>query len=269
MPTPAPSGASGPPPRPLVHGLLEGPAFLTGFEWHDEVDSTNRRAAELAAEGHPEGYAVAADVQTAGRGRHGRSWTAPAGTSLMVSFLLRPGAGADGLSLLPLLVGTALAEVVERHVAGVPVALKWPNDLLVADRKAAGILVETGADGAVVAGLGLNVDWRGVDRPADLAAATSLAEAAGGPVDRWRVFAGLVGVLGNRYADWRDAPRAFLGDYRARCATIGRRVRVERTERPFEGRAEAVTERGALVVRGDDGGVEEVVAGDVVHLRPA
>jgi BirA family transcriptional regulator, biotin operon repressor / biotin---[acetyl-CoA-carboxylase] ligase len=259
---------SAPPPPELVRGLIDGPAFLTGFEWHEEIDSTNRRAADLAAAGRPEGHAVAADVQTAGRGRHGRPWTAPAGTSLMVSFILRPDAPLDIRPLLPLLAGVALAEVVERHVPGPPVALKWPNDLLVAGRKAAGILVEEHA-GAVVVGIGLNTDWRGIDRPADLAGAMSLAEATGTPVDRWRVFAGLVGVLGNRYGAWRTEPRAFLPDYRDRCATIGRLVRVERMGEALEGSAEAVVDSGALRVRRADGSTVDVTAGDVTHLRDA
>jgi BirA family transcriptional regulator, biotin operon repressor / biotin---[acetyl-CoA-carboxylase] ligase len=210
---------------------------------------------------------------------------------------------------------------VERHVPARPVTLKWPNDLLVGDRKAAGILVEQHA-GAVVVGLGLNVDWRGVERPAALAGATSLAEGAaasgagaaagrggapaeagtgGGVVaaagrggapaeagtgggagaaagrgeapaaslERWRIFAGLVGVLGNRYAGWRADPVSVLPAYRARCSTLGRRVRVERPGGPLEGHAEAVADSGALVIRDDVGARVHVAAGDVTHLRPA
>jgi BirA family transcriptional regulator, biotin operon repressor / biotin---[acetyl-CoA-carboxylase] ligase len=256
------------PPPDLVQGLLDGPSVLTGFEWHEQIDSTNRRAIDLARQGAPEGHAVAADVQTAGRGRHGRRWSAPAGTSLMVSLLLRPDAPPDQLPLLPLLAGVALADVVAGHLVGVRPGLKWPNDLLVHDRKAAGILVEHVA-GAAVVGVGVNVDWRGVQRPAELAEATSLAEAAGVAVDRWRLFAGLVGVLGNRYRDWREAPRSFLPDYRAWCVTVGAQVRVERGDATITGLAEAVTDTGALAVRTPDGRRAEVSAGDVIHVRPA
>ena len=251
-----------------MDSLVAGPSLLAAFEWHAEIGSTNQRCLELAAQGRAEGTVVAADVQTAGRGRHGRSWVAPAGTSLMASVLLRPRVPAPARQLLPLLAGLALAEVVERHVPGAPVALKWPNDLLVAGRKAAGILVEADGGGATAVGIGLNVDWRGVERPPELAGATSLAEEAGGPVDRWRVFAGLVGVLGNRYADWQEEPTGFLDAYRRRCATLGLLVRVSLVEgRAVEGQAVAVGTSGALEVRVDSGEVAALTAGDVEHLR--
>ena len=258
---------TGPPPR-LIEGLLAGPSLLSGFEWHEEIDSTNRRCLALAGEGHAEGCVVAADLQTAGRGRQGRTWVAPAGTSLMLSILLRPRVPAETAQLLPLLVGLALAEVVEAHVPGSAVALKWPNDLLVAGRKCAGILVESDTAGAAVAGIGLNVDWRGVERPAELAAATSLAEVTDRPVDRWRLLAGLIGVLGNRYAAWQSAPTAFLTHYRARCATLGQRVRVRLgSGEEIVGDARDVAATGALAVQVRPGEVVAVTAGDVEHLR--
>jgi BirA family biotin operon repressor/biotin-[acetyl-CoA-carboxylase] ligase len=244
------------PPDALVRTLLDGPSPVTGFEWHAEIDSTNRRAAELAAAGAPEIAVVAADVQTAGRGRAGRAWTAPPGTSLMLSLLVRPPVPRSALPLLPLLTGLVLAETVARTLPGREVALKWPNDLLVrctSDApwcKAAGILVEA-LPGGVVIGIGCNVDWRGVERPAELRdSATSLAEAAGGPVDRWRLMAALLGVLGNRYAAWCELPSGFLDGYRLRCATIGREITAQRPGREaLRGTALDVAASGALVVR--------------------
>lgn len=256
------------PPRQLVHALLSGPSLLTGFEWHDRIDSTMRRASERAAQGHAEGYVVAADVQTAGRGRQARPWTAPAGTSLLLSVLLRPPVDRPQLPLLSLLAGVALVDTVQPRLAGVPVTLKWPNDLLVGGAKAAGILLEAGPGDGAVLGIGLNVDWRGVDRPAELADATSLAEAAGGPVDRWRVFAGLAGVLGNRYRAWCEDPSAFLDDYRARCATLGGTVRVTLPGGDvLTGHAEAITGAGALRLRLPGGDAHDVHAGDVAGVR--
>lgn len=259
------------PPGDLVRALLDGPSIVTAFEWHEQVGSTMARAAELAVEGHAQGLVVAADAQTAGRGRLGRMWVAPPGSSLLLSLLLRPPVPRARLPLLPLLAGVALTDAVRGHVPGVQVALKWPNDLLAGGAKAAGVLAEAGPGDAVVVGVGLNVDWRGVARPPELATATSLAEAAGGPVDRWRVLAGLLGVLGNRYRAWLDDPAAFLPAYRERCATIGRRVRVRLPDRraPLEGAAVAIDDRGALLVRDDAGAVHQVHAGDVVHVRPA
>lgn len=255
------------PPQALVRSVLQGPSRLSSLEWHDEVGSTNELAAEAAAAGVPEIAVYGADVQTAGRGRHRRAWHAPPGTSLQLSFLLRPRVPEASLPLLPLLVGVAVAEVAKAHVLEAPVALKWPNDLLVAERKAAGILVER-VEGGVVAGVGINTDWRGVDRPPELEGAISLAEAAGRAVDRWRVLAGLVGVLARRYDDWQSDPGAFLDDYRGSCATLGRRVRVtglDGAER--QGTATAIGDDGCLLVETPDG-IDRVRAGDVSHLRP-
>lgn len=249
--------------------LVEGPSLVTGVEWHESVGSTQRRAAAAAAEGAPEIHVVLADVQTAGRGRHGRTWQAPPGTSLLASFVLRPAVPATGaLPLLPLLAGLALAEVAERYCPRV--ALKWPNDLLLHDRKGAGLLAETAPDGAVILGLGVNVDWRGVSRPADLEDVASLAEAGGSGVDRWRVLAAFAGLFGRRYLDWQDRPSGFLADYRRRCATIGRRVRVSwPTGEPTEGVAEAVADDGLLEVRDAAGTLHRLSAGEVEHVRPA
>jgi BirA family transcriptional regulator, biotin operon repressor / biotin---[acetyl-CoA-carboxylase] ligase len=262
-----------PPPDELVRSLVDGPSAVSGFEWHEEIDSTNRRALELAAAGAAEITVVAADFQTAGRGRQGRDWQAPPGTSLLLSLLVRPPLPPESRGLLPLLTGTALAEVVERFVPDGSVTLKWPNDLLVAGpaddvpRKAAGVLVEARGDAAVV-GIGLNVDWRHVERPAEITAvATSLAEAVGAAIDRWRVLAALLGVFANRYESWCALPASFLDGYRSRCATLGAEVRVTRPgPEVLEGTASGIAPSGALQLR-TGGRIVEVAAGDVTHVR--
>ena len=256
-------------PPALVDSLVVGPSIVTGVQWHERCDSTNAIAAAAAAAGAGEGLLVVADEQTAGRGRQGRRWAAPAGTSLMFSLLLRPVMQGPAAGLLPLLAGLVLAETVSRHLPQAAVALKWPNDLLVDERKAAGILAEASAE-AVVLGMGINVDWRGVDRPEELAEATSLAEVAGHDVDRWRLLAGVMGVFSQRYGQWQQLPAAFLDGYRQRCVTIGRPVRVERTRRStLTGIATGVDADGSLLVRIGLGKTLPVRAGDVVHLRPA
>lgn len=261
----AADGAGGP-PQALVQSLLDGPSPVRHFEWHAEVTSTNALVAAAAKRGAPSVSVVAADVQTAGRGRRGRTWTAPPGTSLMCSWLWRPPEQAD-TRLVPLATGVALAQVTAAHCPGAEVALKWPNDLLLDGAKAAGILVESPEPGVVVVGTGLNVDWRGVERPPDLAGATSLSEVARADVDRWRVFAGLAGVLTRRLAQIADDPAGLLADYRTRCATLDRPVRVDRGGGVVtEGRAVDVAADGGLVVVGTSGR-ETVHAGDVEHLR--
>jgi BirA family transcriptional regulator, biotin operon repressor / biotin---[acetyl-CoA-carboxylase] ligase len=232
---------------------------MRGLEWHEEIDSTNARAAELAAGGAAEGTAVAADVQTAGRGRHGRGWEAPPGTSLMVSVVLRPSAPSVVWPLLPLLAGVALVDAAAPLCSGVDLALKWPNDLLANDRKAAGILSEA-VSGGVVLGIGVNVDWRGHDLPAG---ATSLAHEAGSGVDRWRLLGALAEGFAARYRDWQADPAGFLDDYRARCATLGRGVRVQLADEGWlEGDAQAIDDAGRLVVAG-----RALSAGAVTHAR--
>lgn len=258
-----------PPPAELV-ARLTASGVLAGVEWHPQVGSTNVVAGQAAARGAAEIRAVVADEQTAGRGRQGRTWAAPPGTSLLHSLLVRPRVRAPALGLLPLLTGLALAEAVDGLLAGPEVALKWPNDLLVGGNKAAGILVEGLAGGAYAVGIGVNVDWRGVERPAALAAsATSLAEAAGTGVDRWALFGVLAGTFAARYAAWQDDPGAFLDDYRSRCATLGAQVSAERAGVPVRGLATGVADDGALELRDADGATLRLLAADVTHVRPA
>ena len=215
-----------------------------------------------------------ADHQDAGRGRLGRVWSAPPGSSLLVSVLLRPAITPDRLMLVTMAAGVALAEAVE-EVAGFPVALKWPNDLVVGDRKLAGLLAEAdlgpgaGAEGisrgiAIVVGAGCNVQWERF--PAELeATATACNLEAGRPVDRDDLLDAYLARLGRHYG----ALDAVAPAYRARLATVGRRVRVELAGgAALVGTAVAVDDAGRLVVEADDGTRHDLAAGDVRHLRP-
>ncbi len=217
--------------------------------WLAEVASTNDEVAIRARAGAAEGVVVVADAQAAGRGRRGRPWEAPPGSSLLVSVLLRPPA--------PHLAVVAAGLAALDAAAAPQASLKWPNDLVVEGRgKLAGILAEA-VDGGVVVGLGLNVDWGDVALPTG---ATSLAE-LGHPVRRADLLVGYLVAL----EAWCRLGADLLGAYRAACSTIGRPVRVELPGgQSFEGRAEGVDDDGRLVVDG-----RPVAAGDVVHLRPA
>jgi BirA family transcriptional regulator, biotin operon repressor / biotin---[acetyl-CoA-carboxylase] ligase len=219
--------------------------------WRAEVGSTNDEVAARARTGAPEGVVVVADRQTRGRGRRGRTWEAPAGSSLLVSVLLRPPAPHVALAAC----GLAAVDAC-REAAGVTAALKWPNDLVVGgEAKLAGILAEA-AGGGVVVGLGLNVDWDGTPLPAG---ATTLA-GLGRPVARAKV---LVAYLVALEAGCRRSPAEVMADYRAACSTIGRHVRVDLPGgESVTGRASAIDDDGCLVV-----GDRTISAGDVVHLR--
>jgi len=209
---------------------------FSDVRWFDELDSTNRVAAELARSGAADGLVVGADHQTAGRGRRGRTWESRPGASLLVSVVLRPAP-----ALATLAAGVAAAEACEAVVAG-PVHLKWPNDVMSAGGKLGGILSELVGE-AVVVGLGLNLGW-----------APPGAACLGADVDRDRLLEAWLSAL--------DEPSDVLARYRARCSTLGHRVRVELPGERVEGTAHAVDAQGRLMV---DGRV--ISAGDVVHLR--
>ena len=242
-----------------------------------ETGSSNADLLAAAAAGAAEGTVLVAETQTAGRGRLGRRWASPPRAGLTFSVLLRPdGVPAVLLGWLPLLAGVAAVASV-RAVTAVDATLKWPNDILVGERKLGGILAER-AGAAVVVGVGINVWQTRADLPPD-AAATSLALAAGAEVTgrglRERLLASLLDELGRRYESWRD--QASPGDadacglrreYVRRCATLGREVTVTMpgTE-PVTGTATGVDRAGRLEVS-TTGGTVAVTAGDVVHVRP-
>lgn len=230
----------------------------------DETGSTNADLIASARAGALPGTVLVADHQTAGRGRLGRRWQAPPGSSLLASMLFHAD-GAEGLHRYTQAVALAAAEAC-RDVAGVTASLKWPNDLLVRDRKVAGVLAESaplpsGAI-AVVVGIGLNITWRS-PLPGDLVETmTALNLEAGRDIERDDALRSLLGRL-------ELEPPADLHDrYRAALGTLGRQVRIEQVSDTFEGLAVDVRADGRLVVRTHTGD-REVMTGDVVHLRNA
>jgi BirA family biotin operon repressor/biotin-[acetyl-CoA-carboxylase] ligase len=228
----------------------------------EEVDSTNRYLLDEARAGAAAGLVVVADHQLAGRGRLGRVWSAPRGGSLLVSVLLRPGLPPERRHLVVVAAAVAMLEAV-RATAGVDAGIKWPNDLLVGDRKLAGILAESAGD-AVVVGIGVNVAWGQV--PEELVGiATALDLEGGRPVARDVL---LEGFLARYAARLRDLPAARAA-YREHLVTLGRRVRVEQAGGTLVGVAVDLDEAGRLVVADDAGDRTTVAAGDVLHLRPA
>ena len=253
---------------------LAGTRFAD-VRWHDSIDSTNREALDLARRGAPEGTVVAADHQSAGRGRLDRTWTAPPGSSLLVSVLLRPRLAPEHLHMVTAVTGIAASDACA-EIAGFRPKLKWPNDLVHDDRKLAGILAEAVSEGgrvsALVVGMGLNVNWP-PDLPDELAAtAVAANHVAGRDIDRAALLARFLERLDEHYGalcepgGWRGA----LLNYRRLCATLGRNVRAELPgDETVVGKAVEVTADGRLMIEVDGGGMRRVAAGDVVHLRPA
>lgn len=226
------------------------------------IDSTNTWVMEQARNGAPEYLVAVADEQTAGRGRLGRTWVSPPGGSLLMSLLLRPDdLPVDRLHLATAAVALAGADAVAL-IADVRPSLKWPNDLLLGNRKLAGVLTEVEGD-AVVVGIGINCTWPD-ELPEEIAeVAIAASHAAGRPVHTEDVLDVLLERLATRLDEGWDA---IAREYRVSCDTVGRDVRVELADGSFTGLATGADDDGALVVITDDG-PRRVVAGDVVHLR--
>jgi BirA family biotin operon repressor/biotin-[acetyl-CoA-carboxylase] ligase len=226
-----------------------------------ETDSTNRDALDLARQGAPDGVVVVADHQRAGRGRLGRVWSAPPGASLLVSVLLRPDLRPDDRHLAVVAAAVAMADAVAA-TTGVVAELKWPNDLLVGDRKLAGILAEAAGD-AIVVGIGVNLEWPVI--PAELEGIATACNLEGGrPTTRDDLLDAFLARYADRLGDLAGTRRA----YEDRLATIGRAVRVERPGAALVGTATGIDASGRLLVE-VDGQLHAVAAGDVVHLRDA
>jgi BirA family transcriptional regulator, biotin operon repressor / biotin---[acetyl-CoA-carboxylase] ligase len=258
------------------------PGFFSPLEVVASVPTTMARAAELAAAGAPEGATVVTEEQTEGRGRLGRVWVAPPGSSLLVSVVLRPPVATDAVWLTVAAAGVALAGAVDEVAPGAaPAGLKWPNDLELGGRKAAGLLAEARLEGtklegtrlaAVLLGMGVNVGQGAGDFPAEMAGrATSVSLAAGAMVDRGELLAAWAGRFLDGYAELcAGRPGPLLAAYRERLVTVGRQVRADRIGAgPVVGTAVDLTPAGALVVQTASGARVEVLAGDVHHLRPA
>jgi BirA family biotin operon repressor/biotin-[acetyl-CoA-carboxylase] ligase len=239
-------------------------SFGNPHRHYRRTDSTNTRARELAAAGAPHGTVVTAAEQTAGRGRQGRTWTAPPGSALLYSAVLRPIEPRH--SVLPLAVALAVCEVAEQLCPGVECKVKWPNDIHHDGRKLAGILIEARPqDGWAVLGVGLNLTVAQDEFPEELRdRAISLfpGRSAVGNLDIAEVSNRASAALSGRLAVWLDAdPHAVLDAWRGRDALFGREVSWDKGS----GVAEGVDERGYLLVRLADGDRVALGAGDV-HL---
>jgi BirA family transcriptional regulator, biotin operon repressor / biotin---[acetyl-CoA-carboxylase] ligase len=219
---------------------------------HRVTDSTNARARELAAAGAPHGTVVTTDSQTAGRGRQGRTWSAAPGEAVLVSVIVR---GVEpGAALLPLAAAVGVCEAL----APIEAAIKWPNDVWIARRKVAGILLEgRPQEGWAVVGIGLNVST--LEFPAELRETATSLVLAGADTSVGEARGALLSALDR----WLGAPPVeVLGAWRARDALRGERVRWS----DGAGIAAGIADSGALVVQTDAGARVELDAGEV-HLE--
>ena len=230
-----------------------------------ETDSTNLWIKRLAKEGASEGTLALAEFQSAGRGRLGRSWEVPEGTSVMMSILLRPKFEPQYAPTLTLVMGMAVAKAVKN--LGFDVSIKWPNDVVVSHKKICGILTEMGVrDGKIdyaVIGVGINVNIK--EFPEEMAdKATSLYLESGRKFDRSQI-PGLVMEAFEKYYEKFAATCDLSGlkeEYESILANYNQPVRVLAKE-PYEGVARGITDGGELLVEKTDGTIVAVSAGEV------
>jgi BirA family biotin operon repressor/biotin-[acetyl-CoA-carboxylase] ligase len=247
------------------------------LEYWPEIESTNARARRLAEAGAPEGTVVITDYQTAGRGRLGRQWIAPAGSSLLMSLLFRPEIAPAQVPRLTMICGLAAVDAIESET-GLKAGLKWPTDIVVSGAKTGGILTETGLMGDrveyAVVGVGLNVNLDPAQLSRDLLMeATSLAHVLGQSVPRLPLLRALLQTVETRYLAIRSGHSPH-GEWAERLVTLGQVVSVAWGDCVFQGVAEGVNADGALLVRAADGCLRTVLAGDVTlrgqgHASPA
>lgn len=237
----------------------------------DSVGSTNTEAADQARRGAAEGLCVIAEEQTAGRGRHGRTWISEKGSGLYFSIVLRPKLAPRYLPLITLMAGVAVHDALEEF--GVRPDIKWVNDLLVGEKKIGGILaetVETASGLAVVVGIGINLTSRNF-RAETTQTATSIENETGKVVAADELAESITAFLSYFYETLNGpgGPADIIDSWRRRSSYFsGKNVRVTLAGDVIEGVTDGLEENGALRVKNSDGSVRIVQAGDVERVRP-
>ncbi len=251
--------------RELRKGKLIGREIF----FFPEIDTTNRKAHGLARKGAREGTVVMADSQSRGRGRLGRAWESPAGLNVYASILLRPSIPASTAPQLTLLAGVAAARALA-GASGLDARIKWPNDIFVKGRKLTGILAEMEAEGQrarfVVLGIGINVNWRKEDFPADLReTATSVRVESGKEISRVAIAERLFQELEEAYLRFlREGFSLQLREEWNRLSWInGKRVGIIGPEGEVLGRALGLDMDGALLLVDEEGRTRRFIAGEV------
>lgn len=237
------------------------------------VNSTNTVAFSLAQGSEPEGTAVFAEAQTAGRGRLGRVWVSPKSTAIYLSLVLRPKMLAEEAALITLLAAVSCAETI-RAVCGLKALIRWPNDILVNNKKVCGILTEIEVKDNklefVILGIGINVSMPIKKLPAGASSLDHEVQSAGAETQfsRIEIARELLRQLDKAYLSFQEQGSSLvITQWRNLSAFSGKRVKVFLANKVIEGQAQDIDEQGALIVRLDNGFKEHLVAGDVVKVR--
>lgn len=234
-----------------------------GNELWPTIDSTNTRAAALAAADCAEGTLVLARQQTAGRGRQGRTWVTPQDAGIAFSVVLRPKLDLSRLPLMTLATGVAAARAIEASV-GLRPGLKWVNDLTCGGKKLGGILAEMPGQ-ALIIGIGINIRMNEAELPAEIAHRTEwLERAAGHPVDPNLVVLELATKLEEEYlllTSGKDTE--ILNQWRSYSVTLGQMIEAQVSGKTVRGKAVDIARSGALIVESETGERVELVAGEI------
>ena len=234
------------------------------------TESTNTIAYDLAEKGAKEGVVVIAEKQDKGKGRLGRKWVSPPG-GIYMSCVFRPDIMPAEIQEFTLVAALGVIDAVREVSTNIPVRIKWPNDILVRDKKLCGILTELKAESDridfVVLGVGVNANTSEKSLPLN---ATSIKKEANRTISRLDLVKGLLKNLEKRYLKFKESGfSVFAGEIKANSVTIGKRVLVKSHNASFEGEASDIDQEGALIVRLDDGNARRVLSGDVTNLSDA
>ena len=253
----------------IKRGLKTG---TIGREIHlfPELVSTNALAMEMASTGAADGTVVIAETQTGGKGRLGRTWISPKG-NLYISVILRPGIPPHKAPLITLMAAVALTSTIRQHLA-VQAGIKWPNDILVSGKKAAGLLTEMRAEPDrvkhVVLGIGINVNMDMAELPVPLRKlSTTLSAETGKKIDRTVFLQQFLVELDSWYQLFLKGGAAVIEAWEMFNITVGNRVAVSGPGETFEGMARGIDTDGRLILKLDDGTSRQVAAGDVTILK--
>jgi BirA family biotin operon repressor/biotin-[acetyl-CoA-carboxylase] ligase len=251
-----------------VYQGLKTKSFGRKIIYFNSLSSTMDMATQLALKGAREGTVVLAETQAKGRGRLGRIWYSPKYKGLYFSLILRPKISLDKASIITLLAGVSICEAI-KEVSGLDLSIKWPNDILMHNKKLGGILTEIKAEvdevNFVIIGMGLNINN---DSKSLISGSTSLKEGKAEHPGRLKILQEVLYKLEANYQilDKKGA-KPIIDKWRLFAITLGRRVKVYSHKEHLEGEAFDIDSDGGLLIRNDSGITQKVIAGDVVHCR--
>ena len=237
------------------------------YIWKEEIDSTNEEAKRLGREGAPQGTVEAAAQQTKGRGRRGRRWESPGGDNIYLSILLKPKFEPSKASMLTLMAALAAAEALEQ-CCQVSCQIKWPNDLVINQKKACGILTEMltdhGGISSIIVGIGINVNTENFPKEIDHMA-TSLKKETGKEQDFQEIIASLLEKFEEYYEIFMEhlSLRPFMEEYNKRLINAGQQVQILTGSEVAIRTAHGINENGALIVSDERGRMEKIISGEV------